>query len=89
MPDLNEERLERYRQVVSDLDPIRFVPEAAPASIMFQMGTNEEYFGRQRIQSLADAASEPKVVRWYDAGHMLNEQAHQDRDDWLVDELFR
>jgi hypothetical protein len=41
------------------------------------------------MQSLADAASELKEVRWHDAGHMLNEQARQDRDRWLVEELFR
>jgi uncharacterized protein len=89
MPDLKDEKLERYRQVLSDIDPVRFVPQAAPASIMFQMGTNEEYFGRQRMRSLAHASSEPKIVHWYEAGHTLDEQARQDRDDWLVDGLFR
>jgi dienelactone hydrolase len=89
MPDLKDEKLDRYKQVLSDIDPIRFVPEAAPAIIMFQMGTNEEYFGRQRMRSLAHAGSEPKVVHWYDASHMLDEQARRDRDGWLVEELFR
>lgn len=89
MPDLKDERLDEYRKGVSDIDPIRFVPKAAPASIMFQMGRGEKFFDKGRMQSLADAASEPKVVQWYQAGHELDEQARQDRDRWLVDELFR
>jgi uncharacterized protein len=89
MPDLKDERLDRYRQAISDIDPIRFVPLAAPASVMYQMGSNEEYFDHDKMRSLAQAGSEPKVMHWYDAGHMLDEHARRDRDDWLMDELFR
>lgn len=89
MPDLKKDELDHYRQVISDIDPIRFVPQAAPAKVMFQMGRKEEYFDHKRMGSLAQAGSEPKVVQWYDAGHMLDEKARRDRDDWLVEELFR
>jgi dienelactone hydrolase len=89
MPDLKGEGLDHYRQVMADIDPVRFVPQAAPASVMFQMGSNEQYFDHQRMESLARAGSEPKVVHWYDAGHMLDEQARRDRDEWLMEELFR
>lgn len=89
MPNMTREEMTTYRDTMEDIDPVRFVRNAAPASIMFQTGNKEEYFDHRRMQALADAASEPKAVRWYDAGHALNEQARQDRDDWLVDELFR
>ncbi len=89
MPNMRGDELAEYRRAMSDIDPVRFLPLASPARFMFQMGNSEEYFNRQNMQSLADAASEPKEVRWYDAGHMLNEQARQDRDRWLVEELFR
>jgi hypothetical protein len=89
MPGMDEERIADYRRTISEIDPARFVSNIAPTSVMFQMGNKEEYFDHQRMQTLADEASEPKVVKWYDAGHLLNEQARQDRDDWLVDELFR
>jgi uncharacterized protein len=89
MPDLKDDKLDHYRKVIADIDPIRFVPQAAPASVMFQMGRKEEYFDHKRMGSLAQAGSEPKVVNWYDAGHMLDEKARRDRDDWLVEELFR
>jgi uncharacterized protein len=89
MPDMKDERLDHYRKFISDIDPIMFVPRAAPASILFQMGRDEENLARERMRYLAYAASEPKLVQWYEAGHMLNELARQDRDDWLVDELVR
>lgn len=88
MPEIKGEKEAIYRKTVEDIDPILFVPNASPAKIMFQMGRSEEYFGRDKPQSLADAASEPKIVQWYDAGHLLNEKARQDRDRWLVEELF-
>lgn len=88
MPDMKGEEAARYRKEVEDIDPILFVPNAAPATVMFQMGKAEEYFGHEKPQSLADAASEPKIIQWYDAGHILNEKARQDRDKWLVEELF-
>jgi uncharacterized protein len=89
MPDLTKEEISTYRSTLQDIDPVRFVTKAAPASIMFQLGKKEEYFKHERMQALAHAASEPKIVKWYDAGHLLNEEARQDRDGWLVDELFR
>ena len=88
MPEMKGDDATRYRKVMEDVDPIHFIPNAAPAKVMFQMGRSEEYFGHEKPQSLADAASEPKIVQWYDAGHLLNEKAQQDRDRWLVEELF-
>ena len=35
MPDMKAEEKNRYRKVLADIDPILFVPHAAPASIMF------------------------------------------------------
>ena len=33
------------------------------------------------------AAPDPKTIRWYTAGHNLNQQAVNDRDDWLVERI--
>ena len=30
------------------------------------------------------AGSEPKTIMWYDAGHGLNDEAVQDRMEWLA-----
>jgi hypothetical protein len=56
---------------------------------MLQIGRTEEYFTLSNRMAFAEAASEPKDLRWYDAGHMLNEKAREDRDRWLVEELSR
>jgi uncharacterized protein len=85
--NMKDDRLDHYRKVISDIDPTAFVSRAAPASILFQMGRDEENIIQERMRHLAHAASEPKLVQWYEAGHMLNEVARQDRGDWLVDEL--
>jgi uncharacterized protein len=89
IPDFQGEKITAYNETISEIDPIRFAPHAAPASIMFQIRKIDEYFDPTRMQALADAASEPKVVNWYAAGHELNEQARQDRALWLIGELFR
>jgi len=36
---------------------------------------------------LQAAASQPWTIRWYDAGHGLNQQAMFDRIDWLHAEI--
>jgi hypothetical protein len=33
---------------------------------------------------LVGATKQPKELRWYAAGHELNEQAHSERDAWLA-----
>jgi len=38
-------------------------------------------------QQFFEAASEPREIRWYDAGHFLNDQARQDRMAWLGERL--
>lgn len=40
------------------------------------------------MRQYAEAASQPKQVKWYDAGHELQDlQALIDRDNWLRKEL--
>jgi hypothetical protein len=33
------------------------------------------------------AAPDPKTIRWYSAGHGLNQQALFDRHDWLHEQV--
>jgi Dienelactone hydrolase and related enzymes len=80
--------LERYVQVVSEVDGIRFVPKAAPVSLLMQFGKFEQYFDRDSATRYAAAASEPKKVLWYDAAHDLNDpQCLRDRYAWLVEHV--
>jgi dienelactone hydrolase len=80
--------LERYVQVVSEVDGIRFVRKAAPVSLLMQFGKFEQYFDRDSATRYAAAASEPKKVLWYDAAHDLNDpQCLRDRHAWLVEHV--
>ena len=42
---------------------------------------------QERASAFYKAAAEPKQIRWYDAGHGLNEEAAQDRVAWLSEQL--
>jgi hypothetical protein len=55
--------------------------------LLFQLGHNTQYFTEAQLTEFADAASEPKEVRWYDATDALNEVAQQERIVWLTEQL--
>jgi hypothetical protein len=42
---------------------------------------------RDALETLIRAGSEPKEVKWYDAGHALNKNAQRDQLEWLSDVL--
>jgi pimeloyl-ACP methyl ester carboxylesterase len=80
--------LEKYVQVQSELDAIRYVGHAAPVALLMQFANFELYFDRSSIEHYIDAASHPKKVLWYDTGHELNDpQALRDRYDWLEKQI--
>jgi len=79
-----KEQLDAYFRTVSPLDAIRCVPYAAPTPLLFQFARYEQYFNETAMRRYALAASEPKRVLWYDAGHGLNDVgALVDRANWL------
>lgn len=47
----------------------------------------DEFFPREISREFFEAASEPKSMRWYDAGHYLSDEAREDRMAWLSTEL--
>jgi dienelactone hydrolase len=73
-----------YRRAYSVLDPVRYVPRAAPTWLLFQNGRRDPISPGTDVDALVAAASAPKEQRWYDAGHELNDQARADLDEWLV-----
>jgi dienelactone hydrolase len=73
--------------LLGTIDPLRYVARAAPASLLFQNGRRDEIVPRRALEALARAGSEPKRVRWYDAGHGLDVQAFRDQLDWLSKRL--
>jgi len=79
-----KEQLDNYFKTVRSLDAINYVPHASPTPLLFQFARFEQYFNEAAMKRYAQAASEPKLVLWYDTGHGLNDiQALMDRANWL------
>ena len=84
---LTAEELENYVQSMSAMDAVHFVDQAAPALLLFQHGHRDESVPAGDAQRFFETASEPKEIRWYDAGHFLEDRARQDRMAWLGEQL--
>jgi len=79
----------QYMGFFQDIDPINFVPHAAPASLFFQFAKNDN---KGLTENLANqyyaAASQPKQIKWYDDNHyMKSDPVLKDRQAWLIDQL--
>jgi predicted esterase len=74
-------------QAMTPIEPIRFIPNAAPTALLFLAGRFDTSVLPADAQALYDAASAPKELRWYDTGHNLPEQAWRDRHDWLHQQI--
>lgn len=81
-------QIERYIEVNSPLDAIRYVGHAAPTSLLFQFANYERYFDKDSMGKYFHAASKPKKLLWYDTGHEVNDpQALVDRYRWLTEQV--
>jgi dienelactone hydrolase len=77
-----------YQRAVGDLDPMRHVSHAAPATLLFQFAETDHYITREAATAYFAEASQPKQVNWYKAEHDMNvEVARNDRREWLTKEL--
>lgn len=84
---ITEEHWKRWLALMEPVEPIHFVGRAAPARLLFQNGLTDEMVPAADGRAYQEAASEPKTILWYDAGHRLNDQATKDRHDWLAKEI--
>ena len=88
---LGEKPTPEQRQAIIDqlapLDPVKSIGLAAPAPVLLQFGTKDPYVPKARAEAFFDAAKEPKQVKYYEAGHPLNNEAIRDRQAWLKQQL--
>jgi dienelactone hydrolase len=84
---LSASKLGAYLETMAALDPIHHVSHAAPSALLFQNGRLDKSMPETEVDELYQAASDPKQVKWYDAGHALNGQARDDRFEWLRAQL--
>jgi uncharacterized protein len=68
-------------------DPIHFVGLATPSGLLFQDGREDNVVPEAALKALAQAGSQPKDVRWYDAGHVPTAEMWADSRSWLTDHL--
>jgi len=74
-------------QAMAPIEPIRFVAHASPTALLLQNGRLDELVPVPDAEDLHAAAPAPKTIRWYVAGHGLNQQAMFDRHDWLQEQI--
>jgi cephalosporin-C deacetylase-like acetyl esterase len=74
-------------RLLDSINPGLYVGHAAPSRLFFQDGLHDEVAPRGSLVALYQAASQPKQIRWYDAGHTLNAKAVDDQLAWLQKEL--
>jgi hypothetical protein len=80
-------KLDAYLESCDRTAAVRYVPHAA-APLLFQFARYERYFDKAAMDRYANAARKPKLVKWYDTGHELNDvQALCDRSAWLREKI--
>ena len=84
MPDLAGEELENFSKMMDPIDPIHYITQASSASLFFQFGRQDDFYPEKRFLEYYELAGGQKKMEWYDADHYLNEDALNDRIDWLV-----
>jgi dienelactone hydrolase len=87
LPKLEGEPRETFIRQMAEIDPIVHVPNLSPARVFFQFATDDFHVPKERAEEFFAAAKEPKDIKWYEAGHGLNEDATRDRKAWLKEEL--
>lgn len=82
---LTDSGREEWLEAMWPIEPIHFVGEAAPASLLFQNGTLDESVVPADAARYQEAGSEPKALHWYAAGHGISPAAGEDAVSWLQD----
>jgi len=84
----SEDGAEKYRKLLTPVDPIGYISNAKPAALFFQFANKDIYITKETAFQFFNAASEPKLVKWYETEHeMMIPQVRKDRVDWVKKQL--
>jgi dienelactone hydrolase len=72
---------------LGSVDPLRYVALARPGTLLLEDGRSDEVVPQPALRNMIAAAPSGTVVRWYKAGHALNQAAYLDAFDWLAKKL--
>jgi len=84
---IGPEKLDAFIAKYYYLDQGKFVSHAAPAVVLLQFASQENFITPERAKQYAAVVSEPKIFKLYDAPHALNAEARRDRIHFLVEQL--
>jgi dienelactone hydrolase len=83
-----KEQLDKYVLVTAPLDAIHYITQAKPSALFFQFSRYDVEIPESASTRYYQAASQPKLFKWYDVGHELdNVEALLDRAEWLRQEI--
>jgi dienelactone hydrolase len=75
-------------RILGAVDPLRSIGRAKRGSLLLQNGRRDEVVPQRALRALAKAAAPARPdVRWYAAGHELDDVAHRDQLAWLQRKL--
>ncbi len=83
-----EEGEESYRKFLERVDPMGYISQASPAALFFQFANNDIYISKETALHFYNAASPPKLIKWYDTEHeMMIPEVRKDRVEWVKKQL--
>lgn len=69
------------------LRPTGAIAHFGPRPVLIQAGKLDGYLRKSAVDALLAAARQPKEVRWYSCGHILNDKALAEAAEWLVERI--
>jgi len=74
---------DELRATLAEVDPLRWIAHATAGKLLLQNGTKDEVVPRAALEAMVAAAPKGTLVRWYPAGHALNDTAYREHLEWL------
>jgi predicted esterase len=75
------------KHYLGSIDPLHYLRQASTSSLFLQDGRNDAIVPRAALLTFAHATPHGTRIRWYDAGHALNNSAYRDQLAWLTHQL--
>lgn len=82
-PPMPEPARTAFMSQLKAIDPVEHISQAGDVPVLFQFATADKFVPKDKAEEFIAAAPKSAKVLWYDAGHGLNEQAVEDRIQWL------
>ena len=76
------EDFNKWMAKLKPYDPDQYL-RLKKAPCLIQVAKQDEYLTKEENDKFIQIIPSPKKVKWYDAGHALNEEARKDRMEWI------